>query len=178
MKFIDFALELGKLKSLKRAGWVKFKIPQPESVAAHSFRLAVLALFLAPKAGADVNKSVKMALVHDIGEAKIGDIVTSRGKTILENLPSKIELERKALLSTLSIIDEQQCIELFDEFEENKTKEARLVKQLDKLEMAIQAYEYEKKHTINLQEFFDNSQSSIDNEYLKELLEKVLNLRK
>lgn len=134
----------------------KHNIPFPESVAEHSFRVAVLAMFLTPTLGADVNKSVKMALLHDIGEAETGDIITVRGKKILNNLPAKQEKERNALKTILSLINEKEYLKLFDEFEENKTKEAQLVKQLCRLVMAIQAYEYEKEHNINLQEFFEN----------------------
>ena len=124
MKILDFALILGKLKRLKRTGWVRSNVPSPESVAEHSFRLAVLAMFLAPKFKADVNKCVKMALVHDIGEAETGDIVTKRGKNILTTFKDKILKERKALSKILSVIDREDFIKLFDEYEEGKTKES------------------------------------------------------
>jgi len=178
MEIIDFSLILGKLKKLKRTGWIKHNIPFPESVAEHSFRVAVLAMFLAPNLDADVNKSVKMALLHDIGEAEVGDVITERGKKILNNLPSKLKKERNALKTILSLINKQEYLELFDEFEENKTKEAQLVKQLDKLEMAIQAYEYEKEHKINLEEFFENSETAIKNPYLKKILSELEKSRK
>lgn len=79
MEILEFALTLGKLKTLKRSGWIRNNIKNPERVTEHSFRVAVLAMILAPKVGADVNRSVKMALIHDIGEAEIGDIITRKG---------------------------------------------------------------------------------------------------
>jgi len=57
------------------------------------------------------------------------------------------------------------------------TKEAKLVKELDKLEMAMQAYEYEKQHKINLQIFFENSHVLISSKEIKEILEEIEKLR-
>ncbi len=178
MKILDFAFTIGKLKILKRTGWVRKKIPNPESVAEHSFRTAVLALVLAPRVGADANKAVKMALIHDIGEAEIGDIVTVQGVKQQYDLKEKSILERKAFMNILSLVDGKEYLALFDEFEQNKTKEAQLVRQIDKLEMVIQAYEYEKKHEITLQEWFDSSTPVIIDQSLKEILETIETLRK
>lgn len=173
MKVIDFILIIGKLKTLKRTGWVRNKIPNPESVADHSFRVAILAMVLAPKLGVDREKSIKMALVHDIGEAEIGDIVTIKGNKTLNNVSFKIKKETKAIENIFSLIKGKKYIELFKEYKENKTKVAKFVKQLDKLERAIQAYEYEKKHKINLDEFFENAKTIIKDRFLLELLSKL-----
>ena len=177
MKIVDFALIAGKLKSLKRTGWVRNNIPQPESVADHSFRTALLAMVLAPKIGTDTEKAVKMALIHDLGEAKIGDIVTVKANKILPNLTSKLKKERKAMQEILSLLDQEEYLKLFDEYEENRTKEARFIKQLDKLEMVIQAYEYEKKYKVNLDEFFEYTEKVVDNVKLKQVLKDIEKLR-
>lgn len=178
MKILDFAFILGKLKKTKRTGWVREKVPNPESVAEHSFRMAVLAMIFAPSIGADPVKTIKMALVHDIGEAETGDIVTARGMNAGLNLEDKIIKERKAFLKIFSLINGDEYVQLFDEFENNQTKEAKLVKQLDKLEMAIQALEYEQEHNINLQEFFDHANSIIIDKNIKKIMSQILKLRK
>lgn len=178
MKILEFAKILGKLKRLKRTGWVRHKISDPESVAEHSFRTTVLTMVLAKKVGADELKSIKMALIHDIGEAEIGDVVTRIGKNPLPNLKSKIAKERKALAKILSLVDTEDYIKLFDEFEGQKTKEAKLVKQVDRLETGIQALEYETKHKIDLGEFFEYAKSLIISDYLKEILKEVEDLRR
>jgi putative hydrolases of HD superfamily len=177
VKVLDFALILGKLKKIKRTGWIKFKIPNPESVAEHSFRLAVMAMFLAPKVGANTEKSVKMALIHDLGEAEIGDVVTTRGARVIVDIAKKIENERKGLFKILNLIEEQETLSLFDELIENKTKEAKLVSQLDELEVALQAYEYEKEHEVDLSEFFENNRNIITNKYLKAILSDLEKLK-
>jgi putative hydrolase of HD superfamily len=179
MKILELALISGKLKRLKRTGWLRHKIDNPESVAEHSYRVALLVMFLAPKIGADVHKAIRMALLHDLGEAEIGDIVTVEGSKRLANLTEKLEKERAAMVKILSLSEStEECLALFDEYEENKTKEAQLVKQVDRLEMAIQAHEYEQEYKINLDEFFETTHSEVTDEYLTSILEDIEKLRK
>ena len=74
MPLIDFFHEIGSLKDLKRTGWLMRKVSNPESVADHSFRTAVMALILAPRLKLNTEKCLKMAVLHDLAEARIGDI--------------------------------------------------------------------------------------------------------
>jgi putative hydrolases of HD superfamily len=177
MKLIDFFEIVGKLKTIRRTGWAKNNVPNPESVAEHSFRFAVMAMVLAPKIGANVEKAIKMALIHDIGKARTGDLIIMQGKQKLANYLEKLNLEGNAFKETLSLIDGDEYTSLFNEFVGNKTKEAKFVNELDKLEMAMQAYEYEKKYKINLETFFENSKALISSKKIKELLEKIEKLR-
>ena len=177
MKLIEFFKVIGKLKNIKRTGWVNHNIPNPESVAEHSFRTSIMAMILAPKVEADVNKSVKMSLIHDIGEAETGDIIIMHGKKKLGNYLSKSEKEREAVKMIFSLVEGDEYLGLFDEFEKNESKEAKLVKEIDKLEMAMQAYEYEVMHKINLEEFFENSRTLITSKEIKEILDDIEKLR-
>jgi putative hydrolases of HD superfamily len=177
MKLIQFFENVGKLKTIKRTGWVKAKVPSPESVAEHSFRTAVMAMILAPKIGADVNKSLKMALIHDIGEAKIGDLIVMKGKNYLPNASEKKVKEAEAFRQIMEDVNGEEYITLFNEFEENETKEARLVKELDKLEMAMQALEYEDAFGLNLEEWFENSRTLIKSKEIAEILREIEKLR-
>lgn len=178
MKLVDFFQTVGKLKILKRTGWVNKNIPNPESVAEHSFRTAIMAMVLAPKLGVSVEKAIKMALIHDIGETKIGDVVTMVGKKYLSNTAEKLALEAKAFKQIFSLIDGDEYVSLFNEFEGGVTKEAKLVKELDKLEMALQAYEYEKQMSINLQDFFESADVLVKEPALREILAEIEKLRK
>lgn len=79
MTMLGLFIELGNLKKLKRTGWVLRGVPNPESIADHSFRVALITFFLADelkKRGVEINpdKAVRIALLHDIGEARITDI--------------------------------------------------------------------------------------------------------
>ncbi len=178
MKILDFALIVGKLKKLKRTGWVNYDVPNPESVADHTLRLAMLAMVLAPKVGANTDKAIKMALIHDLAESTTGDIVIQRGAESLNSQIDKERAERSALTDILSLVDADQYNELFDEYLANQTIEARLIHQLDKLEMAIQAYEYEKEHGVDLGEFFESAHSIVRDNYLLDILSEIEKLRK
>ena len=63
--FLDY---IGRLKTSKRAGWVRHAVPLPESIADHMFRCAVTALLLPPDDGVDPHKTALVCLVHDIAE--------------------------------------------------------------------------------------------------------------
>ena len=76
MDLVKFFETVGRLKLEKRKGWVDRGVKDAESVADHSMRLSVMALVLAKKLGLDECKAVKMAVVHDLPEAIVGDTAT------------------------------------------------------------------------------------------------------
>jgi len=107
-----------------------------ETVAAHSWRLAVLALLIAAEfPEIDGNKLIRMCLVHDFGEAITGDI-PSFLKT--EAHEATEENAVQTLLSTLPEPQRESLTVLFAEMDARETTEARLYKALDKLEAVIQ----------------------------------------
>ncbi len=61
------------LKHLPRSGWVDREVSSPESVAAHSWRLALFSWCVAAEEGLDADHAMRLALVHDIPEALTGD---------------------------------------------------------------------------------------------------------
>ena len=69
-----FLFEMGHLKHITRAGWLLLGIPQPETVAEHSFRVGIVGIMLAAMAGADVGRTAALALMHDAHETRIGDV--------------------------------------------------------------------------------------------------------
>ena len=73
IKFIETA---NKLKDVKRAGWVERGVKDPESVADHNYLAALLCVVI-PAKGVDKARAVKMALIHDLAESVIGDIITT-----------------------------------------------------------------------------------------------------
>jgi len=170
---LEFFSTIAKLKDITRAGWPLHGISNGESVADHSFQVATMAMFLADDIGVDQNKSVLMALIHDIGESIIGDVITERGDSKLQNHTQKQLNERNAMRLVLNKAGMGEFLDLFDELVANETPEAQFVKQLDKLEMAIQAQRYELSSGIDLGEFYVNARKYITNQLLIDILEQV-----
>lgn len=137
--FAQFMNRAGKLKRIERTGWVRSGIQNPESVADHSFRTTLMALVLGDRVGINTNKAIRMALVHDLAESLMGDLTPSDPVSPEQ----KYKSEQNALNEICADIDNgQEILDLWEEFEEGKTKAAKFVRGLDKLEMMFQAHEY------------------------------------
>jgi len=99
-------------------------------------------------------KCIKIALVHDLAESIVGDITPS--DPVPKGEKSRLEAEAmeelRATLGGGPIADEM--VSLWDEYENSTSPEAKLVKQIDKFEMALQAFMYEKAQAIDLSEFY------------------------
>ena len=167
--FTDFQEQVGKLKHLKRTGWVIRQVPNPETVAAHSWRMALMAIYKEKelsKIGADVNHVIKMCLLHDIGESVIGDIVPeihqAGSKKISAEAKKKTEKEAVCFLAKKYNLPELETV--FNEYENQETIEAKVVKNLDKLDMLLQAYEYHVAYPdlARLDEFMQFNEKDID----------------
>lgn len=173
MKALEFADIVGKLKRIERTGWVRRGVPKPESVAEHSYRLAVLAMALAPEFALDENKVIKMALIHDLAEAVIGDIVTYKGGKAMSNRDAKLKKEREEMAKILVLVDLD--IKIFDEFVENNTTEAKFVNDIDRLEMAITGVEYARAHGTDTSEILATAESLIQSREIRKLLQELVN---
>jgi len=142
---IDFIVEAGKLKKIPRTGWVESSVSDPESVADHTFRVALLALVLADERGLDSLKAVRMALLHDLAEVEIGDLTPTQKDAALEvNKRS----ENQAMMRLFEKLPESirgTYLSAWREFSEASTEVARLVMDADKLEMVMQASEYQRE---------------------------------
>ena len=154
----DQLKEILSLKNVLRTGWVRAGIPSPESVAAHSWGMSMLALKLAPKE-LDLARVLSLCIVHDIPEVRVGDL------TPHDDTSTKAADELKAMTEMAP-----EWVALFEEYEQGKTPEAKFVKQLDKLDMALQAEIYQSKFDIPLTEFIESARLRIDDEVLKNLL--------
>ncbi|CAG9536883.1 unnamed protein product [Cercopithifilaria johnstoni] len=148
---------LDELKHLKRTGWMKFNIPEPETVACHMYRMAVLAMLLDDDC--DRAKCIRMTLVHDLGEAIVGDITPHCGISATE----KHRLEDEAMKKITEMVPSttgEDWYSLWQEYEGSETKEAKIVKHLDKFDMIVQAFHYEQRYGIDLEEFFTTTKNS------------------
>ena len=189
-RILDLIVKTGALKNTPRAGWRIRGIKGGESVADHAFRMAYVAMILADavrESGVelDTEKILRMALLHDIGESEIGDIPMTAAPFVPPELKQDSESRAVAgLLSGLGSVGARYR-EIWEEFAAATTPEARLVRAADKLEMLVQAFEYETTGYRSLEDFWENSanRSFFDDflvvkEISRLLVEKRMNLRK
>lgn len=155
---------LGDLKQLPRTGWLLAGVVQPESIAEHSFAAAVLALFLAESINADpesqglthplnVDRVVRLALLHDLAESLVTDLPKRSAQLLGTN--AKQQAEERAMEAILAhVAGGGHALTLWREYDQAATPEARLVKDVDKLEMVLQARRYRTRGHGALDEFW------------------------
>jgi len=171
-EMLDFFIEIGELKRLKRTGWILRGVKDAETVAQHTLKMTMMSWFLGGVRGLDTDRTVKIALIHDLCEVYAGDqtpydpIIASNnlskkeiremvGKLArvpyskrLEWLLKKRTKEWKAIVKLTSNLPKQlqdEIIGLWIDFEEGLTREGRFVAQVDKMVNLFQAIEYWKK---------------------------------
>jgi len=140
---------INHLKNTKRQGWTRYPIANVESVADHSYGLAFMAMIIGDRKDLDTEKMMKMALIHDLAEASIGDITPNDGIS----KERKLKMESKAIKEIFA--DYPKYVKLWEEFCKGSSKEAKELQRLDKLEMQLQAREYEEEYDIDLSEFYE-----------------------
>lgn len=179
MKYIDFFQKAINIKKIERTGWQYKKIPEPESVADHSFGVVLLALTIPLPNHIDRNELIKMATIHDIGEHEIGDMVWENGKITHKKIQkSKHKSEFKVLNELFNDIDNKELLNLSMDFLHQKSETAKFLKEIDKLEMIFQALKYENSvDPSSLDEFWENAEKYIKTKEVKDIFEKLKLLR-
>jgi putative hydrolase of HD superfamily len=164
-EIINFMLAVQKLKDTSRKGWVtRLNIAKPESVADHSFACAVLAMCIADSNNLDSSRLVRMLLLHDLQESVTGDFDYDDKKALGEEKVKK--LATAAIREVISFLPKNlqpTYLAVWNEFEEQKTCEAILANDIDKLEMVVQALAYEKNgmDSKKLDAFWESAKESI-----------------
>lgn len=136
-KIANFLFEIGTMRKLPRMHrQMLLTDDDSDTIASHSYRVAIIAWILAKEEGADPYKAVMMALLHDIAEARTGDHnwVHKRYIKLFED-----EVHQEQLKS----LPYPELKELVDEYEERKTKEAIVAKHADLLDQVLLLREYE-----------------------------------
>lgn len=135
-RYISFIQEAEKLKSILRTAWSSSG--REESTAEHSWRLALLAgMVLKEYPQLDGQKVLMMCLIHDMGEIYDGDISAA----LLPDVGEKFQMEFDAVQQVFGLLPEEQRDEmmaLWQEYNDDSSPEAHLVKALDKAETIIQ----------------------------------------
>lgn len=163
MKFYE---ELYKMKNIVRRGWILKNVAdiesgRKESDAEHVFSMIMLAWTVIKKEKLNLNheKVFKLILCHELGEIDVGDITIDDGVS----LDVKFQKEKIAVERIAKKYNMPEFTELWLEFEENKTPEARFVKAMDKLDALMQCKIYSKMNNRPevFEEFYNNSKNII-----------------
>jgi putative hydrolase of HD superfamily len=161
-QLLSFFESVLRLKSVKRAGWVsKVGISNAESVSDHTYSMCAMGMILSDMLGLDTERVTKMIIIHDLAESITGDYMPNeitREKKRLE--------ERKAMsciLSQVPSVVRSNYEMIWQEYQANKTRVAKFVHKLDKLEMAMQSIQYVKQGHPNkiLFQFFASARRSL-----------------
>ena len=160
---------IGRLKHMKRTGWVIRNIPEPETIAGHMYRMAMLSFLVDSEENLDQVKIMQMALIHDLAECIVGDITPHCG------VPADVKhrLEDEAMEEICKLLGDKgpMILEMFREYEKQESPEAKYVKDLDRLDLIMQAYEYEKRDNVPgvLEEFFVATNGKIRHPFINKL---------
>ena len=168
----NFFYEVGQLKRVKRSGFWLININNPESVAEHSQRTAVIGYFLAKLEKVDVQKVTLMCLFNDLHETRLNDL-HKVGHRYIDFKKAENEAHKEQLHGLNNIGSE--LFETLTEFQERKSSEALVARDADLLENAIQAKEYIKIGYKDAQNWIDNIRKVIMTETGKKLLEEIEN---
>jgi putative hydrolase of HD superfamily len=155
-----FVFEAGTLKQTKRSGWWMAGIRDPESVAEHSWRTSLLASIIAKLEGADPARAAFLAVWHDTGETRTGD-VNHLGKKYNPGGgadPRDIAADQVADMPQV-LADTVR--DLIGEYEDKQSPEAICARDADKLECMIQGIEYKAQGYANAQRWIDNSRGRV-----------------
>lgn len=138
---LDFLKFSEKLKTQKRDNLLSNG--DKESVADHSWHVALMALLIAPelKTKVDLLKVFKMIIIHDLVEAELGDVPFSQSfanPKLKAKKRVEEEMEIKKIEQMLGGATGREIHDLFDEYEKRESREARFVKALDSLEANYQ----------------------------------------
>ncbi len=154
---LNFLLQANQLKTTPRTGWAVRGVSAFESVADHSFGVALTALALSELVNRELDreKILTMAILHDLAESVTGDL--SLGGSRLLPAGAKAEAENLAMAELLDGLGfAGRWHDVWREFEDLVNDEARIVRDADRIDLLTQALVYERNTgTVNLEEFWE-----------------------
>ncbi|WP_231184661.1 HD domain-containing protein [Haladaptatus sp. DYF46] len=186
MDTINALAEAFALKDERRTGWQLRGITDPESVAGHTWGVALLCLQYGNEADIDTDRALRMALVHDLAEAKTGDVATRVNDADQRvSAAEKDRLERDAMDALAPALD-PEIRNLWEEYEARETSESVFVKDMDLVDMCLQALVYERGNRYDgereneqfeeyeeLDEFFATAEPRLRTAVGRELFEEI-----
>jgi putative hydrolase of HD superfamily len=179
---LDALAESFALKDERRTGWQLRGVDDPESVAAHSWGVSLLCLAFADEAGVDPDRALRLAVVHDLAEARTGDVPT-RADPRDEPLSAeeKARRERAAMADLGRPFPPVEAA--WEAYERRDTAVARFVKDMDLVDMCLQALVYEREERYSaggfdsefdaLDEFFATAEPRLSTDVGRRLFAEI-----
>ncbi len=178
-----FLIKVGKLKLIPRRGWSLEKVGKPETVAEHSFYLALMAWILGRGTELNIDKMIKMALIHNIDEVCFNEEEIDENKVdyLIKEKKIKGLSERKnkeaifkKLTDPLPLFLQREISLIYQDFNNRASKESHFVHQLIKIADIFQARQYKKQNPrFSLDPWWAELDKKIDFPVLLELLDKI-----
>jgi putative hydrolases of HD superfamily len=169
-----YLYEIGQLKRVKRSGWWMAGVADPESVAEHSFRTALLGYILASIEGADPQKTAVICLFHDMGETRINDLhkVAKRYINVGDREEAAFEEQAERLPQPIA----KNVIAFMHDYEGRISLEAQLAHDADLLECLIQAREYQAQGHTAVKDWITNCYAGLKTDTAKSIAEACLSV--
>ena len=183
-------IELQRLKRLDRTGWTLRGLANgTESVAAHSFGVGVTAMLLADEiqrrgSTVDVEKVLRMALLHDLAETRVGDMPKTAIAYFGGEARKKAEIAAFADVVKEAGAGRKTYRALYEEYEARESLEAQIVKAADVIDLLVQALALERGGARGLDEFWEVAETDnlpiegIPREVFDELISELTEARR
>jgi 5'-deoxynucleotidase YfbR-like HD superfamily hydrolase len=197
---IKFFIEIGKLKEMPRRGWVIRDVKNPESIADHTFRAAMMAWVLASRKDKKINleKLIKISLIHDLCEVYAGDITPydsilptdkKRRLEMLKTWPRFTEKQKKRMAESkykkekaglekltkdLPAGLKNEMMSLWLDYEKGKTPEGKFFQHTDRMEGFLQAAEYSRTNkNVSQKPYWTQAEELHDDPVLLKFMEEI-----
>lgn len=195
---LNFLIEVGKLKKLKRKGIMFYGVKDPETTAAHTFRMAILAWVLGEQKKLNIERVLKLVLVHDLCEVYAGDITPYNGvlpkdeeerkemvrkwvrlpkEKKIEKYKRKYKMERESLEKLVKELPKQlreEILSLWEEYEKQSSLEGKFVHQIDRAENLLEAFEcFKKDKEFPTRPWWEHAEEVIDDPLILQFLKEI-----
>ena len=163
--------EAGLLKRVKRSGWWMAGVKDPESVAEHVYRAALIAYFLAKMEKADAGKAAMMTLLHDLPETRVNDL-----HKVGQRYIDSSEAEKKVFseqVSKLPVEMAHEMAEFYNSYVKEDSKEGIVARDADLLECILTAKEYHEAGYTETEDWMANASRLLRTESAKALAEEA-----
>lgn len=163
--------EIGLLKRYKRTGWLVAGVEDPESIADHSLRTAVIAAVLAAMEGASPERAALLGLLHDSQETRLTDIPYLARPYVTKAANEQVTADQtRGLPEPVAAMIGGAVAE----YEGGASAEAVCARDADKLECLIQAVEYREQGNRNTQPWIDTSLAQLQTSSARRLADEIL----